>query len=550
MPRKYWSGGLIVAVAIAGLSSLVVFTYWQQVRVRAYSLSNSAQLVPQEAIAATFIAPHPTALGYLEDFSTPESRALLGQALTPLIEQGLAGTTLSYDRDLRPWIGGILVAVLPAKTTTAQPNLVMVIGIKDRLKAWGFARSLNRQTDLKRQESQYQGVKITQYQEPDGKQYYLTMLRDHIVVGAHRQAITQVIDSVQSGISLATPREMSEQFLDSAGVPNPLATVYIANYPQFIQVMAKDAQKSAQPSVRILAQFKPVRSVVFGVGVDSEGMRLKLVTRLAPAQSTQNQPEVSTVELGKILDRLPTETIALMNTQGVNQIWSQISTWAPEDSQPQRWVDQVRQALQTINLDADQDVFGWMDGEFALGAVPSEEGILAPLGLGGVLVLETSDRPQAEAMFAKLDTIIAQSNPPVNVEQRTLRGVEVTEWKDPRQGTLFGHGWLDENLVFLAFGGPVVEAMTTPPQRLLQDNPRFQTIRQSLPHPDYSYIYIDMEHLLAWATGYLLAAPATALQPDALTLLNAIQGIGLSATRPTQTQAEVEMFLELKPQPK
>ncbi len=210
-------------------------------------------------------------------------------------------------------------------------------------------------------------------------------------------------------------------------------------------------------------------------------------------------------------------------------------------------VRQVKRGLNAINLDADQDVFGWMDGEFALGLIANDEGVLAPLGLGGVLMLETSDRPAAERMLAQLDTVVSGSNPPVNVEQRAIAGVEVTEWKDPQQGTLFGHGWLQSNLVFIAFGGPVVEAITREPQLPITANPRYQNVTELLPQANHSYVYLDVEELVTWATGYLIAAPAIAVQPNALALINSVQGLGISATRLDQETARVEMILTLKP---
>lgn len=434
MPRtNHPSKRLIAAIAIIGLSSLALIAHWQQTKNRSYSILDSTRLIPKTAIAAAFIVPNPTALNYLEDFSTPEARTWFNQTLIPLKQQALAGTSLSYDRDLKPWMGGVLVAILPGSNPTT-PNLIMVIGIKDKLRAWNFARRLNQQPDLNRQVSQYQGIKITQYQESDHKQYHVAVLQDHLLIAASRQAIEQAIESTQSQTSLATVEGISEQFLGSVAVPNPLITAYIANYPQFMDVITKATEKSpekstekpSQPTLQILTQLQSLQSLILGIGIDSAGFRLKLVTHLAPRNAPESSPQIplqanqgSQPAVGRLLDRLPTETIALVDLQGIDQIWSYLTT-SPPHSPLENLAGQVRQALKTINLDADQDVFGWMDGELALGAVASEEGVLAPLGLGGVLVLETSDRTQAEDTLDKLDRVIGESSPPVNVEQRTL----------------------------------------------------------------------------------------------------------------------------------
>lgn len=547
MPRQVFSKALVAVVAVAGFSSLGILAYWHQSRVRSYQLSESVKLVPQAAIATTFVTPNPSALRKIEEFTTPETRAWIEQNLKPLTQQGVVATPLNYARDLQPWMGGVLVAVLPAPpgAPLSQSNLLMVIGIKDRLKAWQFSRRLQQRSDLKQRTSEYQGVKITEYQEDKQKRYFVSVLQNHLVIGANREAVEQAIDTARSDIpslaSLTAVEDGSTTFQQNVGVPNPIASIYIADYPEFVEQVSPETEESPLSS---LSHLQSVQSLNAGLGVDQAGIRFKLVTQFDGTATPQAAPP----ELGKILARLPSDTLAFVNSQTIGQAWSQLTQQAENDLQLQELVDQIRQALQAIDLDADQEVFNWMDGEFALGAVASEEGVLAPLGLGGVLLLETSQRPQAEATLSKLDTIIAESNPPVNVEQRTLQGIKVTEWKDPRQGTLFGHGWLGDDLMFIAFGGPVVEAMTNKPQPSLQENARFQTMTQALPEANHSYVYVDMENLLAWATGYLLASPAAALQPNMVALLNSVDGLGVSATFPESDQMELEMFLALKGQ--
>jgi hypothetical protein len=101
--------------------------------------------------------------------------------------------------------------------------------------------------------------------------------------------------------------------------------------------------------------------------------------------------------------------------------------------------------------------------------------------------------------------------------------------------------------MFVAFGGPVVEAMTQKPQHPLNQSQQFQSISKFLPSPHHSYVYLDMEKFTTWAMGYLLASPAIALQPNRITLLNSIRGVGLSAAFSDASQVEVEMVLILKP---
>ncbi|MEB3280409.1 MAG: DUF3352 domain-containing protein [Lyngbya sp.] len=543
MPLKKLN--LLVATAtVICVGALTSLAYLKTAKVRAYSLTESAKFVPDEAMMATFISPTPEALAHLKQFGTPEARTWIAQSLTAFKQKSLADTGLNFDRDLQSWMGGVMVALLPTQDAKEPEDfdLLMVVGIKNPIKAWHFARQFNDQPNIKRQQRDYKGVEIVEYTESKGRRYNVAVLDSHIIVAAAPDAIERAIDTALGEASLANLTGTNQAFLNSVDVPHPIATLYIAEYPSFVQQITSDFSGSSQLSVQVLSHIKPMESVVLGIGVDRVGIRLKATTKLNDRATRQSDPP----QLDPLVTRFPTDTIGLIHTQGIERIWSEILTLAEDNSDLRRIVRQVRRGLNAINLDADEDVFGWMDGEFALGLIASDEGVLAPLGLGGVLMLETSDRLSAEKMLAQLDSVVAGSNPPVNVEQRAIAGVEVTEWKDPQQGTLFGHGWLQSNLVFIAFGGPVVEAITSEPQLPLPANPRYQNVTELLPQPNHSYVYLDVEELVTWATGYLIAAPAIAVQPNALALVNSVQGLGVSATRRDRETARVEMILTLK----
>jgi len=118
--------------------------------------------------------------------------------------------------------------------------------------------------------------------------------------------------------------------------------------------------------------------------------------------------------------RFPGETIALIS--GISRHWSAFVEQT-QTSPEFKGIDQVRQQLKTINLDLDKDIFGWMDGEFAIAAIPSKQ-VLAAVGFGGALVFDTSDRKTAEATFDKIDH---KSNF-ITVGQN-VQGKAVTEWQ-------------------------------------------------------------------------------------------------------------------------
>lgn len=535
----------LVVAAIACVGSIATFIYLTHQRYKAYSSVETGKVVPGEAIMATFVSPTPRALSQLQNFGTPETQALIGQGIQAFQQQSLAGTAINFNRDIQPWMGGVMVALLPRDPVkpASEPQLLMVVGIKNQWKAWLFAQKLKASSDIEIQQSQYRGITLSHYLEKSGKQYHVAVVNDQLVIAAHPEPVKRAIDTFRGSPSLVSLSGQSNLFLKSANLSHPLVIVLIADYDRFTKEVATTWPEASDLSLSPLSSLTSIQSVIFAVGVEPEGLRLKAIAQLRPTATISRRSP----EFGEMVNRFPTETLAFVNSHDLHQLWLQFLSLGKNNPALENLTRQIRLGLQAIDLDADTDVFGWMDGEFALGAIASEKGVLAALGLGGVLLIETSDRPAAERMLNKLDAIIANSNPPINIEQNVLAGVEVTEWNDPKQGTLFGHGWLSSNLMFVAFGGPVVEAITQKPQHPLNQSQQFQSISKFLPSPHHSYVYLDMEKITGWAMGYLLASPAISLQPNRMMMLNSIRGLGISATFPDVSTVEVEMVLVLKP---
>ncbi|MEG4233843.1 DUF3352 domain-containing protein [Microcoleus sp. Pol11C3] len=540
MPAK--KSKLLIAASIVAAGSAAVYFYFQGLSQQVSNPQDSAKVVPDEAMMAAFISPNPQALSKLQRFGTPGAQKLMGQGLKTFQEQSLAGTQIDFDRDLKPWLGGVMVALLPpdAAAKTEPPKLLVVVSVKNKISAWNFANKLKSQPGATTQETEYKGVKIFEIAEPTGKRYSVALLNDQLVMAPLKKPVELAIDTFKGEPSLATQQSTTKFFAESAGVKNPIATVYIADYPAAIEQLKANLPADIQLPWTLFSQFKQVKSLVAGIGADSEGLRVKTIAQLDPKLVQQNPQFAS-----KLLPRFPEETIALVGGKGIDKIWSQATAQAKDSPEVDRGVQQVRDSFKRLDLDADRDVFGWMNGEFAIGAIGSNQGILSQLGMGAAMIFETSDRPAAEATLKKLDAI-AKSNPTVSVAPRTVQGKEVTEWQIPQQGTLFGHGWLNENSVFVAFGGPLVDVITSTPPQPLSSSPSFQAIATSLPRANQGYFYIDMEKTMSWANQYLLAVQPNLVSPPAAELLNSLRGVSVSTASTQPTTAELEMLFALK----
>ncbi|MDB9325530.1 DUF3352 domain-containing protein [Nodularia spumigena CS-590/02] len=538
-------------VLVAG--TVAAYMYFKGPSGDSSSALGSAKLVPSTAVMATYITTEPEAWAKLEEFGTPEAQTLLAKGLEDFKQDLFSEGNISYEQDLKPWVGGVMVAVLPPNSTKlAQSNqpsaatkgqtkshILMVVGIKDKLKSLNFAKKLKAQKDVKVEEFDYKGEKITALTENGRLTYSAVLNNNHVVLSSEKPAVETAIETFKGKPSFASQEGAKTILTANADMKNILAQVYIPDYAGMMQQLIAASPQATQLPPQSLKQLQQVKSMVARVGVDDQGVRMKAIANLSPQLNTfeyQTTP-------AKIVSQLPLDTFALMTGNGISRSWSTIVKQSQDDPQFNQILQQVRGQLKFVNIDLDKDVFGWMDREFAFAAMPSNQGILANLGVGGALVLGTSDRQTASATFSKLDNLAKTQR--INVTTKNIDGKDITEWQMPGQGALLSHGWLNQDTVFLAVGGSVADAIATNNTPKLDSSDTFKAVTGSLEKPNTGYFYIDAEKSASLVNRFM-----TQVQPlpsEANTVLSAIHGFGVTLTSPNKSTAQLEMLLALKP---
>ena len=505
----------------------------------------SAKLVPQTALMATYIDTNPEAWNKLHQFGTPEAQKLLTKRLQAFNQQIWNDSNISYEADIKPWVGGVMIAVLPPdeKKTPAinlgsppAPNILLVVGIKDKIAALKFANKLKVAQKITAKESDYKGEKIIETKGQGQAQYTTILNNDHLLLTANRQTVEKAIDTYKGEPSFATKEGAYDILSQGVDVKNSLAQIYVPDYANMIQ---KLNSQSKQLPPQSLAQIKQVKSLVAGMGVDDAGLRLKATVNLDPQL---NKFEYQTTS-AKIVGQFPSETFALASGQGISKSWQTFVQQSQDYPELNQGIQQARTQLKTAQIDLDKDIFGWMNGEFGLGAVKSNQGLLANVGFGGALVLDTSDRKTAEATLTKLDNLAKQQS--LNIAQKNIGGKNITEWQIPLQGALVSHGWLDNDTVFLAIGGPIAETLANRQGTALDQTDTFKTVTGSLQKPNGGYFYLDMDKTTAIIEH--LSAQSQPLTPDATAILTSMRGVGVTVNSPSKSKTEMEMLFSLKP---
>lgn len=539
-----------ISTAIVVAGGIAAYVYLKAPLSDTSSLISSAKIVPAHAFMATYLNTDPQSWDKLQQFGTTQAQEILAKILQDINKELLNNSNISYETDIKPWIGGVMIAVLPPTPTTPNPsippipvqpetNILLVVGIKDKLNALNFANKLKEQKNTQIEESDYKGQKIIGSKNK-GKSTYITVLNNtHILVSPEKQTVEKAIDTYKGEPSFASKEGASSILAKGVDVENSLAQIYVPDYANMAQQLAAFNTQARPLQPQTLAQLQQVKSLVAGVGVDDAGLRLKAVVNLDPQLSKfqyQSTP-------AKIVGKIPSDTIAVVTGQNINRSWQTFLEQSQDYPEFKQAVEQTRgQLKQFVNIDLDKDIFSWMDGEFAFGAVKSSQGGLANVGFGGAMVFDTSDRKTAETTFTKLDDIAKKQS--FKVVQRNIAGKNITEWQIPFQGALVSHGWLDQDTVFVALGGPVGETIADNKGQTLDNSDTFKTVTGSLPKPNGGYFYLDMDNTTSIITRFATAGQP--LPPDISAILGSIRGLGVTVNSPNKSTAQMEMLLALK----
>lgn len=502
-----------------------------------------AKLVPETALMATYINTNAESWNKLQKFGNSEAQQIVSKKLETSLQQILNNDKISYASDIKPWVGGIMIAVLPPEipkksqlnvSPSSPTNVLFIVGIKDKLSALNFANKLKQQKDISSEETDYKGQKIIASKTKEGATYTTILDNSNLLISSEKPVVEKAIDTYKGGGSFARKTGASEILNKGADVENSLAQIYIPDYGNMLAQLAGNSPNRQLPS-----QVKQFKSLVAGVGVDNLGLRFKATVNLDPQLnkiSYENTP-------GKILGQFPQETFAIVTGKSINKGWQSFVEQSKDTPELNQAIQQVRGQLKVANLDIDQDIFGWMDGEFGIGAVQSNQGLLANVGFGGALIFNTSDRKTAESTLTKFDNIAKLQR--LNVAQKNVNGKEITEWQIPQQGALISHGWLDDQTVFLALGGPVGETLINRKAQSLYQTENFKKISSALQKPNGGYFYVDMDKMTSVLEK--LTAQSQSFTPENKAILTSIHGLGITANSPNKSVTNMDMILVLKP---
>jgi hypothetical protein len=292
------------------------------------------------------------------------------------------------------------------------------------------------------------------------------------------------------------------------------------NFPAATAFTAANTGKAAPPN---LAQTQ-TQGVAATLSLETEGVQFKGVTWYKPDSQKTFQVE----NKGKSMPgRLPASTLLMASGGNLRQFWQNYSQGATAinlalPASPD-WLPNALKS--TVNLDLEQDFLTWMQGEFSLALVATPDGSPAGLPFNLLFLVQSNDRRATEATLKQLDQTMADKYK-FKVEATKAGDQPITNWSLPALGFTAAHGWLTDNVAFMALGSPtvsVVNEILPKPSASLADSQAFKTSVPSGSTPNNGNFFVNVD---AYKAKNL---PLPQLPLGNQNLLDAIRSIGVTA---------------------
>ncbi|WP_254923575.1 DUF3352 domain-containing protein [Pseudanabaena sp. SR411] len=548
--------GIGAAVIAAGAGG--AYFYFTQKAQAIKGILGAAAAIPQEAQVVMAFNTKADPWNKLAQFGTPASQKLISEGLTKSpLNSLLTQSKTEYSRDVQPWLEGyIITALVPNAAQPQAPAATLVIApTRDRSKSDAFLskyRGALAQQGAKFTAKEYKDV--TYYESPTRDPNNSVVTADiggqYVAIATSPKLIQQAIDTYKgSNPSLAKKPIFAKIYgaTNQTKLVEPLVQVYLDGE---VALEFIGSQANLNLNEAAIAQSKrELDAMTLTGGTQKEGLRFEINTYL----KNDNSNPLANNE-AKVLNLLPQETFLLVSGVNLYQSWQSLVAQAKGNSSSAQLIEQIRKAVKdSTKLDLDQDILKWMNGEFAIAAIPNNQGILANPGFGFVAIAQASDQNAAKTALDKIDKV-AQTNSGgllpkgVDLKPKQIGDKSVITWAIGNTNVAT-RGTLDNNFVFWSMGDLADTFVPTPANNLPQSS-SFKILTTDIPKSNGGYFYLNMTTALSLADRLL--PPEVKSNPsftEIRSVLDAINGIAVTSTNVDAKTTRLDFLFTLKPTP-
>lgn len=482
----------------------------------------AAIFVSKQAPAMASWLVKPDDLQALRQLQAPPSqRRQLRREFEQLQRSLLANTDLDYQRDLKPWLGDeiTLAMMTPDLDRDAengtQPGYLLALATQDGERSREFLDLFWQKRAVAGEEltfESYKGVRIIYNKSafsptpdrstsnslnpfnPKGSNAWVTATVGNrfVLFANHPKVLHQAIDNVQApDLNLAASSQYQQAIDRLKG--GELGLLFV-NLPQLTAWLGSEIPRSIP---------QPSDNLAIALGLKSTGIfadAVWLADENAPiAPALVSEPVAA-------LRYVPQNSAVVASGRDLNRLWQQLSaTFASNPLLAELTAQPLDRLQSQWDIDLEEEIFSWADGEYALALLPRAERKSADW----LFVTEKSDA--AEAAIARLDQFAKDRGESVGPftlrdERRIVAWTELipsSEAADDGElstlrlnARVRGVHAQTENYELIASSiETITRAFDAARGRSELQQPRFVESLEALPTPNQGYLYID------WSNG-------------------------------------------------
>jgi len=251
---------------------------------------------------------------------------------------------------------------------------------------------------------------------------------------------------------------------------------------------------SAQLTPEQLAQLKAYQTVGLAFTLQPDGVQIDSAVRFDPKQlpaamqASLNRPGSP----NSILAKIPNSALGFYSGSDLRSIWQQAREGLAANPD---FEEQIADMEEETGINLDQDVFGWMTGEFAVVVTKAAASGPSAPPLGGYALIGGDDAKTVEDKTANLLEAYSKSQggAPMPFEKQTIGGHEMNTIPGPDPGTMMaGYGFWDNYLV-VGYQEDALTAGFAAGDDPMANNAHFKAVSSRLPAKNYGYFYLDID---------------------------------------------------------
>ncbi|MBD1837152.1 DUF3352 domain-containing protein [Coleofasciculus sp. FACHB-64] len=487
--------------------------------------------VPKQAPVMVSLLVNPDRLeGLRQAVARPANRKRSRAELNQFKQSLLANTDLDYRRDIQPWLGDEITLALTSldmdrtRDNGEQRGLLLAVTTKNPQRSREFVdlfwqKQANVETDLVFET--YKGVKliyknqesVVKTQDAGNKGFYnrdrSALPKDAINRASAQNSVATAVVGDRFVLFANNPRVLKEA-INNVQAPN-LSLSDSTSYQRAIESISQPkiglTYVNLPSLAKLLGNNSPMEisqtyeSLAIAISPKTQGLLAETALLAATGQEIPPTTPSLSQPVGA-LQYLPEKIAIAASGSNLEQLWTQLTSGLDSDDSLVQLIDQPIANLQARwGIDLKQDIFSWVQGEYALGMLPRAD----RKDSDWIFVAEKSATTKAEAAIDRLDAVAKQQG--LSVSSFTLENQPISAWTqltttaDKNQGEdqdsvkleaqVKGvHASIGKYEIFTTSIEAMNQAIKAPDNSLVKSD-RFQANITSLPQPNNGYLYLD-----------------------------------------------------------